>query len=100
LFTAICRSSTKLKISLNPNLLSIQALSELPKITGNFCEKKPVMVVKKMAGTPVPPVSVFTGASTLNGPMIAKPDYNIAYVSETANMTSCRGLHKTVFYKL
>jgi hypothetical protein len=23
------------------------------------------MVVKKMAGTPVPPVSVFTGASTL-----------------------------------
>jgi hypothetical protein len=25
------------------------------------------MVVKKMAGTPVPPVSVFTGASTLSG---------------------------------
>jgi hypothetical protein len=35
LFTAIRRSSTQLKISLNPNLLSIQALSLLDAQMGN-----------------------------------------------------------------
>jgi hypothetical protein len=35
-------------------------MSELRIITGNFHEKKPATVVKKMAGTPV-----ITGASTL-----------------------------------
>jgi hypothetical protein len=37
-------------------------MSELPIITGNFHNKKPVTVVKKMTGTPV---AVITGASTL-----------------------------------
>jgi hypothetical protein len=33
-------------------------------------------VVKKMAGTPVPPVSVFTGASTL----VVTPNFNTAEI--------------------